>query len=796
MDRYLISGAIFVLVFEIVWFLNDFKIIHVPAFDRTEFALSKTTVGKIVEIKRGVRRRTQDSIVWEESTEKDILYNFDSVLTLPQSSATVTLKNDTKIMMSENTLILIENQEEQSNSKVRLRFAKGDLRAKGEAGTEIATEIATEEWTVDALGGSEINLRQVEGGKVEVEVIKGEAKLRNEKKSEEKSISQGKILALEKDKIVDEKVMASDTKWITADGIRLYTFNLPTNLELEWVGEADSIWHLLPDRSVEKIKLNGGSKKNLELVSGTHSLRLEKSGTISKTIQVSVWQAPVIHLLSPLPRDRVRPGEEIPFSWNGTGLAKRYKLQFSDKSDFSTVISETDIESAYVKLNLKREGPFHWRIIGVDEVGYQIPSLYSNPIYNYKELLDAPVMRPPKARQPANQSNPEGADFNFFKFYRIFFEIANARDLYDVIFEWEPVNGAEHYFIEIDKDGTFRKPISMIKSESPKFVWSETPLGKYYWRVSAGRGNTLGKFSTPQMIDLAQVLRDSKVGEEQGITLKPAETVPTQPPPPPLQAPAPIAKVELPKKVVAKPKPIAKKEEPKPEIKIDPPAPPPVVPKIEEPKPERPKPKFVGPPPPPPFRSQISYDLFVGAAYDQKSLGAATDLKVNLGTFGTPMVGFGLKITMPREQSLIYNLRLSSAAWKPKDPSEFPAQSDITETTWRNYFFWQSKMVTFGLVVNNVSLIERFGALDQVRLVTATMIGVGGRYSWRQFTHDFTLTSDFSDRGEIEIFIGTDYKINYGKWNFRVIGDIYSRSGKNEPSGFGVFIGPGIGIVW
>lgn len=794
MDRYLVSGAIFILVFEVVWFLNDFKIIHVPVFDRTEFTFTKPTVGKIVEIKRGVRRRAQDSIVWEESSEKDTLYNFDSVLTLPQSSATVTLKNDTKIMMSENTLILIENQDEQSDSKVRLRFAKGDLRAKGEAGTEIATE----EWTVDAQEGSEINLRQVEGGKVEVEVVKGEAKLKNEKKNEEKSISQGKVLALEKDKIVEEKVMAVETKWITDDGIRLYTFDLPTSFQFEWVGKAESIWHLLPDRKIEKIKLNGENKKSLALVSGAHSLRLENSGMISKTIQVSVWQAPVIHLLSPLPRDRVRPGEEIPFSWNGTSLAKGYKLQFSDRPDFSNVISETAIEPAFVKLNLKREGPFHWRIIGLDDRGYEIPSLYSNPIYNYKDLLDAPIVKPPKARQPANQ-DPEGASFDFLKIYKLFLEIAHAEELYDVIFEWEPVNGAEHYMIEIDKDGTFRRPISMVKSDSSKFVWTGTSIGKYYWRVSAGRGSTLGKFSAPQLIDLAKVLRDSKVGEEQGITMKPAAPIS---PPAPTPPPIPVEKAEIPR--LEKPKQIAKKEVLKPEPKVEPPLPAPVIQKPVEVKAEpppappspKPKPKFVGPPPPPPFQHEFSYDLFMGVGYDQKSLGAPADLKVNLNTFGTPIFGLGIKMTMSGEQNLLYSLRLSRATWKPKDPTEFPSQGNITETTWRNHFFWESKKVTFGLVVNNISVIERFGSLDQVKFVNNTMIGVGGRYSWKRFTHDFTLTSDFSDRGELEVFIGTNYKINYGRWNFQMVGDLYSRSGKDEPSSFGVFIGPAIGATW
>lgn len=789
MDRYLISGAIFVLVFEVAWFLNDFKIIHVPIFDRTEFISFKPSVGKIQEIKKGVRRRAQDSIVWEESNEKDVLYNFDSVLTLPQSSAMVTLKNETKITMSENTLILIENQEEQSDSKVRLRFAKGDMRAVGAAG--VNTEIATEEWTVDAQAGSELNLRQVEGGKVEVEVIKGEAKLKNEKKKEEKSITQGKVLSLEKDKIVEERVMAVATNWVTKDGTRLYTFNLPALMEIEWSGEAESIWHLLPDRKVEKIKIHSGeNRKNIELESGTHSLRLERQGTVSKTIQVSVWPAPVMHLLSPLPRDRVRPGEEVPFSWNGTNLAKSYKLQFSDKSDFSTVISETAVDPAFVKLNLKREGPFHWRIIGVDDLGYQIPPLYSNPLYNYKDLLDAPVIKSPKARQPANK-NPEGASFNFIK---IFFEFAQAAELYDVIFEWEPVNGAEHYTIEIDKDGTFRRPITMVKSESPKFLWQAAPIGKYFWRVSAGRGSTLGKFSSPQLIDLAKVLRDSTVGEEQGITLKPAE-------PPPAPVPPPAPKIELPKKVVMKPKPVPVKiEEQKPE-----PPPAPVVEKKEEPKPEPkpeppPKPKVVVKPPPaePKFQREYHFEFYLGAGYDQKTLGVQTNLPVKLSDFLTKIIGFNMSASMPRDRNIVLSSQITTNTWKSKQASEFPAQSELSEMNWRNnlYWEWNKAKSGLGLSLSQIALLERAGLVDQVKFTTSTFIGVVGRYAWGPMVHEFSLASDFSDRGVTEIWLGNDYKKSWGKFSFHVIGNIFTRSGKSEPSSSGIYIAPALGIEW
>ncbi len=806
MDRYLISGAILLLFFEVAWFLNDFKIIHIPAFDRSEFAATKPAVGKIAEIKKGVRRRAHDSIVWEDSSEKDVLYNFDSVLTLPQSSAKVALANDTKIVMSENTLILIENNQDMGNSKVRLRFAKGDVRTLGSTSP---TEIATEEWTVDAEAGAELNLRQVEGGKVEVEVVKGEASLKGA--TSQKTISRGQVLALIKDKIVEEKIIAQETKWLTRDGLRIYTFDLPMPIDLEWEGEADTLWHLLPDRKVQTQKISGSErKKSIALSSGSHSLRLEKNGAISKTIQISVWEAPVVHLLSPLPRDRVRPGEEVSFSWNPTKLASNYKLQFSDKADFSNIVSETPVDPSYVKLNLKREGAFHWRIIGVDDMGFLLPPLYSNPIYNYRDLLDAPIIKPTKARQPAQESKdfPDGAWL-----WNLFITPVFAAELYDVIFEWEPVAGAEHYMIEVDNDGTFRKPITLVKSDSSKFVWTRAPLGKYYWRVAAGRGTTMGRFSPPQLIDLAKVLRDSRVGEEQGISIKPVD-------PPVVEPPLPMPQPSIPVKIAAKPKSISKQKStppqpPPPLAKLEAPLSPPPVAKVEErpipKKVELSPPKKVEPPAPetkslpapevkrePPFIRTYNFDLYGGAGYDQKTLGVPSDLTVKLANFLTPVIGGSVKASLRNSGSLVFATQLTSNSWKSKTPEDYPAQKEITERNWRNQILWQmgSPHWSFGAAVNSIGLLERDGLVDQVKFSAQTMLGVGVRYSWGTFTHDFTWTSDFSDRSAMEIGFGTDYKKSFAKWNVHVLGNIFSRSGKNESSSFGIYIAPALGIEW
>src|SRR3954463_4346557 len=66
------------------------------------------SLGEITETKREVRRRTQDSLVWEESKHSQKLFSHDSILTLDQSTASVKLIGDTQITLNENTLVTIE----------------------------------------------------------------------------------------------------------------------------------------------------------------------------------------------------------------------------------------------------------------------------------------------------------------------------------------------------------------------------------------------------------------------------------------------------------------------------------------------------------------------------------------------------------------------------------------------------------------------------------------------------------------------------------------------------------------
>lgn len=55
-----------------------------------------------------------------------------------------------------------------------------------------------------------------------------------------------------------------------------------------------------------------------------------------------------------------------------------------------------------------------------------------------------------------------------------------------LVFEWEPVKGAQSYWLEISTDKMFNRAVYSEKAfASTRYVWEKVPPDVYYWRVSA-----------------------------------------------------------------------------------------------------------------------------------------------------------------------------------------------------------------------------------------------------------------------------------------------------------------------
>jgi hypothetical protein len=533
----LILGTSLLLVLEVVWLLMHLQILPNRFFQGTSQG-QMIPAGHIKTTQREVRRRNFNSLIWETSEPDDTLYYYDSVLTLSQSSATLSLNQQAEIHLSENTLVTIEPQEHASNDQIRLKFTRGDLRARTPG---VDTKIETASWTLNLNKGAEVSLRQTGSQDYEVEVLKGKLNFQNAAADQSRTLKENEVLKINDNKLAGTVAIENDLKFAGPERERIYSNETQTVVPLQWQGSAQKI-EIIPQGQNAQTHLIEPTQfsEKLPLADGKYTLRLSKDGKVSAAKEIEVWQAPTIQLLSPFPRDRVKTNESVVFVWSHVPEVATYELVVKNLE--TGKISKKTSTDNFVFYTFDQEGEFQWTVQGIDQDGYAIPPTYSNDIYSLKNPLAAPKLKSPQLRVPASHHHgallehrtPERygvpgmwwrllvGDEAFAKSkHRRPANADTAESGYEAVFDWEPVEGADQYVIEISDTADFRTPRVSQTVKKTEFIWSDFPLGTYYWRVAAGthRGR-LGVFSEPAKVSLAQIPDSDSPSSSDGVVIR------------------------------------------------------------------------------------------------------------------------------------------------------------------------------------------------------------------------------------------------------------------------------------
>ncbi|MGE3975619.1 MAG: hypothetical protein AB7F59_13920 [Bdellovibrionales bacterium] len=542
MEKRLIVSIILILIGEVVWLLADMKIISISGITQESVAVSRQLIGEVEDRHYSLKRRYLNSLVWEDTKKAEPLYLYDSVLTLERSSAVLKLHGNTQLKLSENTLVVLEPSTRDGVDQLKIRFSRGDVRSRN---PDKSVAVAALTWTVEIQQGSEVQLRTKDEKQLEVEVVKGQVKVQDEKKSVAKEYSTGDLVRMNEDQVEHQR-LTQEIQWKTPISdlqlVRRYAHHFPIEVRIEWVGSAKELIWENPLGKIESLPLTPEqTNQSLDLIKGLHHFRLKNSQGTTAALPVEIWQAPSIHTFWPLPRDRYTAGQPVMFSWAPVDEVKKYRLVLKDVDRQTTAFEKT-----YEKQNLSHEsvdtnGAFEWMIAGEDSLGFAIPHTYTTPVFFLTNPLAPPVLRTPEIRKPAQKESPRSSSLQIWKILREWILPSahaektreNLKDIeetsappadYQAVFQWEVVTGAAHYVIEIDSEPDFKTPITIQKVSKPEFIWSEFSLGKYYWRVAAGGAKgEMGLFSPVTPVDL----RDPKVFDQR---LQPTVVIATPPP--------------------------------------------------------------------------------------------------------------------------------------------------------------------------------------------------------------------------------------------------------------------------
>jgi len=490
--------------------------------------------GQIRTAHNHLRRRNVNSLVWEDSQVQEPVMYYDSLLTLKESTAVLDLDTSNEVTLSENTLITVEPPGDEQGGEIRLRFVRGNLQARNPFREQ---KILGDSWAVDLKSGSEVELRETGEGEVEVRLNQGEAVVNA--KDGAKNLGPNQILRVNRSGS-NQYAIDPNLKWVNPPAKRTYLHGDAVPTQIEWNGGAEELVVQTLGRGEKIIPVAGRSGYVADLDYGHHRFTLRTGNRASNPLDVQVWRAPLIHLLQPLPRNRVDLRQEVRFLWQKPAQIPGFNLRMSGGT---TQIAQRQNENKFVN-SFNREEDLQWYVEGIDAEGFTIPPLYRYPLFIREKPLPAPKLRLPQLRMPANEpKKPPGPGAWLWR--QIFPSAhADSKVKFEAVFSWDPVPGANQYVIEISETADFRNPIVNKTSPSVEFTWTDFQLQTYYWRVAAGHSTgRMGVFSEPVSLDLSPLKKNPSIVALDGVMIRKVEQKPVEPaptPPPAVEAPKPI----------------------------------------------------------------------------------------------------------------------------------------------------------------------------------------------------------------------------------------------------------------
>ncbi len=676
MDKYLVSLAILLFLAESVWLSHD---INSTSTNSQSHSLGKS-LGKIENFKSQVRKRSQDSLIWENTQIEQPLFAYDSVLTMSQSTADISLQGGSGISMNENTLLTIEPPlPGEANGPLRLRFKKGNIRTI--AGRE-PQSLSAGEYIISAGRDSQVNLRSSGEDKIEIEAQSGAIKIIDAKTMFVAEVIQpGESAQIENHQILKEKI-SGNLQWVyPVDGQKIYTHESQSDVSFSWktFGNDESMVKSV-EASGKMFALNPGTSDfHSQFSLGNYLVKLNTASASTFARALYVWAAPKIHLVFPVARQRFKKEETVNFLWTRSDGVKDYEMQIATDIEFKNIVKESKSSQLGSTVDGLPKGEYFWRVKGFDDSNFEIPELYKSVFYILEKPLEAPKLRPAVIEDDTSlrkDVKPSGKLTKLLsKIWKLILPQAEADETgrtseiksYSAEFQWEKVEEAASYVIEISDSPEFRENIRSHHVSREKFKWRNFKLGRYYWRVAAedARGE-LGLFSETAFTDLTKI--------------------PTKP--------------ILP---LAIPKTMAKTQSPKLDLV------PPVIASVETPV--RPEPKIE-------YTDPWDFSLMFGTHYDISSF-SGSDFTAKYS--GLAIGDFSLIIAPPVEKFESWKLEFEfhALSLKAKPTSTFPFQDLLNTSTLRFAFVQNEK---WGIYVSQYLAFKRTDLED---LATLKFWGVG-----------------------------------------------------------------------
>jgi hypothetical protein len=367
-------------------------------------ALSKAEVARLTFALSGVRRRSEQTLVWDDLRVGDALHEGDSMFVSPGASASIVFADGSKVEVDENSLIVIERPVVSSASQPSaVALIKGSL--SGNASSN-GVEIRSQAGVAALAGGSEARVSVSAGERTEFQVFSGSARLKTAAASATLGANEAATTAPGGE--LTREVSHPFRLEAPSRDARLFFVDVPAPVDLRWAkaGSAD-VLQISSARDFQAlVKTTPAASGEMRFVpprAGIYWWRVLGAGgevrSEERKFAVVADRPPTA--IGPAPQEIVYapPGTGIPFSWSPVAGVSQYQLELASDARFAQIVhsQRSEAPGLWIHHDLP-EGTYAWRVRSVDAERGESPysksvsfRLIVKPLPQAPELLDSEI---------------------------------------------------------------------------------------------------------------------------------------------------------------------------------------------------------------------------------------------------------------------------------------------------------------------------------------------------------------------------------------------------------------------
>ena len=486
-------------------------------------AEGRPVIGKAIFIANEVRRKPVSGEAWEPLAQGADLFDDDTVESGTAAAAGILLADKTMVDLCEDSEVTFDR----SGGEILIRLASGcgDVRRTGGALEGVKKVVLVDGNKRITLEKGDISIEKTPGKAPELFVHSGTADVavngrRMTLKASERAVVSDSAVSAEKNMFM---LLAP------AEGARVITPGGGGNLEFSWSydgkvsGEAPYTLEISRGRNFSSVFKRIGVRETavaVTLPEGNYYWRVSAGDPHtsqtdrSEPGRFSVLKDDPLVLKTPPDGEMLDYSSERPFlnfSWEPHLVAASYRLDISDREDFSAIIKSIDTRVVNVSYQWEKDilpgkaGTYYWRV----STGRDIPGWGGRTsVARSFSIQRTRRITPPQLVSPRDK----------MKICRP----CAARE--KVIFSWERTEDGLTKKIFFSKDKNF----GTIYSEFPvgRNYWtmaSAFPAGTYYWRVGLSQGTSprtvysgVRTFIMREYEDIALISPEEGTGFESG----------------------------------------------------------------------------------------------------------------------------------------------------------------------------------------------------------------------------------------------------------------------------------------